>query len=167
MPHKVNPINFETSEGNLELANSLFGFFSNKLAHSRLQRDLSDSTVERNIGVAFSHTHLAFQETLHGLKKLRVNQDKCTAELENSPQLLAEPVQSILRSAGVEKPYNLLKDITRGNEVEANFIDELIMEVPLEKKYIDKLKSLSVVGYTGRASKICEEIIAKAKKQLV
>jgi len=166
MPHKINPINFENSEGNLQIANALLCFLSNKLTQSRLQRDLSDSTVERNIGVALSHSYLAIKQTLLGLDKLEIDQKECSRQLKNSQELLAEPVQSILRSAGVDKPYELLKNRTRGHEVGPDFINKLVSKLDLDEKYIKQLKNLSVEEYTGLAEMICQNIIDKAKEIL-
>jgi len=166
MPHKINPINFENSEGNIMLANCLLRFMADMLCTSRMQRDLSDSTVERNIGVAFSHTYLALDQTLQGLQKIKINQEKCKQEIKNSPELLAEPVQSILRSGGVNKPYEMVKLMTRGKKIGNDFIEELISRLNLKKRYVKKLRSLSVDEYTGKATKICEEIIAIAKEKI-
>ena len=117
MPHKVNPIDFENSEGNLSYANSIFEFLSSKLPISRLQRDLTDSTVLRNIGVPFSHTIIGFNSTLKGLKKLLVNKNKIENDLKDNWIVISEAIQTILRREGIEKPYELLKDLTRNNEV--------------------------------------------------
>ena len=116
MPHKVNPIDFENSEGNISYANAIFEFLSSKLPVSRLQRDLTDSTVLRNVGVPISHTIIGIKSTIKGLNKLVVNKQKITEDLENNWIVISEAIQTILRREGVEKPYELLKDLTRNND---------------------------------------------------
>ena len=116
MPHKVNPIDFENSEGNLGLANSTFDFFSNKLTKSRLQRDLTDSTVLRNIGVPFGHTLIAFESVLKGLKKIYVNEVKINKDVEDNWIVVSEAIQTILRREGYSNPYEIMKELTRSNE---------------------------------------------------
>ena len=116
MPHKVNPIDFENSEGNLGLANSTFDFFSNKLTKSRLQRDLTDSTVLRNIGVPFGHTLIAFESLLKGLKKIYVNEIAINNDIEDNWIVVSEAIQTILRREGFSNPYEILKDLTRDNK---------------------------------------------------
>ena len=118
MPHKVNPIDFENSEGNLGLANAMFEHLSAKLPISRLQRDLTDSTVLRNIGVPFAHTLIAFQSTLKGLDKLLLNKEKLEQDLEHNWAVVAEAIQTILRSEGYPNPYEALKGLTRTNTVD-------------------------------------------------
>ncbi|HAI42855.1 MAG TPA: adenylosuccinate lyase, partial [Maribacter sp.] len=130
MPHKVNPIDFENSEGNLGIANALFEHLSAKLPVSRLQRDLTDSTVLRNVGVPFAHTIIAFQSTLKGLNKLLLNKEKFEQDLENNWAVVAEAIQTILRRESYPNPYEALKGLTRTNEKInrdsiANFIDTL------------------------------------------
>ena len=166
MPHKVNPINFENSEGNLMLSNSLLTMLSDKLCRSRMQRDLSDSTVQRNIGVALSHSFLALTETMRGLQKINIHTENCLAELENSPELLAEPIQTILKTVGIEDPYTLLKQATRGKKITQEdltvFIDGLDIENVLKKR----LKALNAPSYIGDAVRICDEVLTLAKKEL-
>ncbi|MDC6462333.1 adenylosuccinate lyase, partial [Flavobacteriaceae bacterium] len=116
MPHKVNPIDFENSEGNLGLANSTFNFFSNKLTKSRLQRDLTDSTVLRNIGVPFGHTLISFESLLKGLKKIYVNEVKINKDIEDNWIVVSEAIQTILRREGYNNPYEIMKELTRNNE---------------------------------------------------
>ena len=116
MPHKVNPIDFENSEGNLGVANALFEHLSAKLPVSRLQRDLTDSTVLRNVGMPFAHTLIAFQSTLKGLEKLVLHQEKFEADLEDNWAVVAEAIQTILRREGYPNPYEALKGLTRTNE---------------------------------------------------
>ena len=117
MPHKVNPIDFENSEGNLGIANALLNFMAEKLPVSRWQRDLTDSTVLRNIGVGIAHTSIAIQATLKGISKLQVNAAEIEADLASNWEVLAEPIQTVMRRYGVEKPYEKLKELTRGNRI--------------------------------------------------
>jgi adenylosuccinate lyase len=150
MPHKVNPIDFENAEGNLGVANALFEHFASKLPISRLQRDLTDSTVLRNIGVPFAHTVIAFKSILKGMDKLMVNTENIHHELEANLPVVAEGIQTILRSVGYPEPYEALKKLTRQNskitaEVLINFIEEL--EVAEEVKI--RLRGLTPHNYTG------------------
>ena len=166
MPHKVNPINFENSEGNMQVSSALLSGLIDKLGNSRLQRDLSDSTASRNIGVALAHSYLAVQETVKGLKKLQVNAARCEQELDDHPELLAEPIQTILRKEGVEDPYNLLKEITRGKRVSRNELIELVdqLDIPAETK--SRLKNLQVKNYLGDAVRICKLAASEAREEL-
>ena len=125
MPHKVNPIDFENSEGNLGLANSTFDFFSNKLTKSRLQRDLTDSTVLRNIGVPFGHTLIAFESLLKGLKKIYVNEIAINNDIEDNWIVVSEAIQTILRREGFSNPYEILKDLTRDNKRLINYLSQV------------------------------------------
>ena len=150
MPHKVNPIDFENSEGNLGLANAIFEHLSAKLPISRLQRDLTDSTVLRNVGVPFGHTLIAFSSTLKGLNKLLLNEVKFSEDLENNWAVVAEAIQTILRREAYPNPYETLKGLTRTNEKInqksiANFIDTL--EVSSDTK--NELKAITPANYTG------------------
>ncbi|WNW02461.1 adenylosuccinate lyase [Tenacibaculum sp. HL-MS23] len=150
MPHKVNPIDFENSEGNLGIANAIFEHLSAKLPISRLQRDLTDSTVLRNVGVPFGHTLIAFGATLKGLNKLLLNEAKFAEDLENNWAVVAEAIQTILRREAYPNPYEALKGLTRTNEKInkqsiANFIDTL--EVSVEIK--EELKAITPANYTG------------------
>jgi len=150
MPHKVNPIDFENSEGNLGIANALFEHLSAKLPVSRLQRDLTDSTVLRNVGVPFAHTLIAFQSTLKGLNKLLLNKVKFEQDLENNWAVVAEAIQTILRREGYPDPYEALKGLTRTNEKInqasiANFIDALEVSDAIKKE----LKNITPSNYTG------------------
>ena len=149
MPHKVNPIDFENSEGNLSYANSIFEFLSSKLPISRLQRDLTDSTVLRNIGVPFSHTIIGFNSTLKGLKKLLVNKNKIENDLKDNWIVISEAIQTILRREGIEKPYELLKDLTRNNEVvnEETF-KIFINNLKVDQKIREELLNISPFNYT-------------------
>lgn len=150
MPHKVNPIDFENSEGNLGLANALFEHLSAKLPVSRLQRDLTDSTVLRNVGVPFGHTQVAFLSTLKGLNKLVLNAEKFEQDLENNWAVVAEAIQTILRREGYPNPYEALKGLTRTNEKItqvsiANFIDTLEVSGSIK----EELKKITPANYTG------------------
>jgi adenylosuccinate lyase len=166
MPHKVNPINFENSEGNMQVSSALLNELIDKLGNSRLQRDLSDSTVTRNIGVALTHAYLAIQETTKGLKKLSINAARCEHELKTHPELLAEPIQTILRREGIENPYDLLKDLTRGHEISEKEISDFIDQLDVDKRVKEELKSLTVLDYLGEAKKITEQAIKEAKSKL-
>jgi adenylosuccinate lyase len=154
MPHKINPIDFENSEGNLGLANALFEFFARKLPISRLQRDLSDSTVERNFGTAFGHSFLAYVMLQKGLSKISVNENKIKEDLFAHPEVIAEAIQTILRREGTEFPYEKLKELTRGKEVTmkdfAIFIDTLKVSAKIKLE----LKKINPLNYIGLASEI-------------
>jgi adenylosuccinate lyase len=150
MPHKVNPIDFENSEGNLGIANAIFEHLSAKLPLSRLQRDLTDSTVLRNIGVPFAHTIIAFNSTLKGLDKLIINKEKFAEDLENNWAVVAEAIQTILRREAYPNPYEALKGLTRTNEKitqksMGDFIDGLTVSDAIKKE----LKAITPSNYTG------------------
>ncbi|HEM49180.1 MAG TPA: adenylosuccinate lyase [Caldithrix sp.] len=163
MPHKVNPINFENSEGNMQVSTALLNGLIDKLGNSRLQRDLSDSTVTRNVGVALAHSYLAIQETIKGLKKLSINKVRCEHELNAHPELLAEPIQTILRREDLENPYNLLKELTRGQDISKDDLGKFIDQLDIENHVKNELKSLSVMDYMGEAKNITERVIKEAK----
>jgi len=133
MPHKVNPIDFENAEGNLGLSNALFGHFADKLPISRLQRDLSDSTVQRNIGVAFGHHTLAIASLQKGITKLDLNRAMLKQELNDHPEVRAEAIQTVLRKNGVEGAYEKLKKLTRGTDITHEQLDNFIEGLPLSK----------------------------------
>ncbi|PAJ72831.1 adenylosuccinate lyase [Pseudoalteromonas sp. NBT06-2] len=158
MPHKVNPIDFENSEGNLGLANAIFAHLAQKLPLSRWQRDLTDSTVLRNLGVGMGYAVIAYQSTLKGMSKLEVNEAKLLEELDQNWELLAEPIQTVMRKFGIEKPYEKLKDLTRGKrvnqEIMANFIDGL--ELPESAK--NEMKLMTPANYIGRAIAFVDEL---------
>ncbi|TPW25377.1 adenylosuccinate lyase [Marinobacter nauticus] len=151
MPHKVNPIDFENSEGNLGIANALFSHLSAKLPISRWQRDLTDSTVLRNLGVGFAHSLIAYEATLKGLGKLEINPARLNEDLNNAWEVLAEPIQTVMRRYNIEKPYEKLKDLTRGKamtpEVIKNFVETL--EIPEQAKA--ELRALTPDNYIGNA----------------
>jgi adenylosuccinate lyase len=154
MPHKVNPIDFENSEGNLGLANAILGHFSAKLPISRLQRDLTDSTVLRNMGVAFGYSLVAYQSTIKGLGKLIVNEKRLKDDLNMAWEILAEPIQTVMRKASIEKPYEKLKELTRGNEINQEVIANFIETLALSEADKTKLKNLSPSNYIGIAEQI-------------
>lgn len=158
MPHKINPIDFENAEGNLGIANALFNFFAEKLPISRWQRDLSDSTVLRNLGVAVAHSTLAYSSLQTGLKKLTVNVDKISQELDQHWEILTEAIQTLLRKHGAENPYEQLKDFSRGKHIQAqdvrNFIQTL--ELPLSVKHA--LMDLTPSNYIGLAETLAKKI---------
>ncbi|MCW3171985.1 adenylosuccinate lyase [Shewanella subflava] len=158
MPHKVNPIDFENSEGNLGIANALMQHLAAKLPVSRWQRDLTDSTVLRNLGVGIAHSLIAYQATLKGISKLEVNEAHLRAELDVNWEVLAEPVQTVMRRYGIEKPYEKLKELTRGKRIDAQqlavFIDGL--ELPADVKV--ELKKMTPANYIGRAEAFVDEL---------
>ncbi|MBU3825343.1 MAG: adenylosuccinate lyase, partial [Candidatus Oceanisphaera merdipullorum] len=158
MPHKVNPIDFENSEGNLGLANAIFNHLAAKLPVSRWQRDLTDSTVLRNLGVAIGYSLIAYQATLKGISKLEANPAILAADLDQNWEVLAEPIQTVMRRYGIEKPYEKLKELTRGKRVNAEgmhtFIDTL--ELPADVKA--QLKLLTPANYIGCAIELTDKI---------
>ncbi|MBR9870124.1 MAG: adenylosuccinate lyase [Gammaproteobacteria bacterium] len=151
MPHKVNPIDFENSEGNLGIANAIFGHLSAKLPISRWQRDLTDSTVLRNLGVGFAHSLIAYEATLKGLGKLEINPVRLAEDLNNAWEVLAEPIQTVMRRYNIEKPYEKLKDLTRGKTMSAEVIQNFVetLEIPEEAKA--ELRALTPESYIGNA----------------
>ena len=150
MPHKVNPIDFENSEGNLGIANAIFEHLSAKLPLSRLQRDLTDSTVLRNIGVPMGHTSIAFKSTLKGLDKLLLNEEKLNADLEANWAVVAEAIQTILRREGFKNPYETLKGLTRTNEkINKKSIADFIETLEVSEAVKEELKKITPQNYTG------------------
>ncbi len=158
MPHKVNPIDFENSEGNLGLANALFSFLSEKLPISRWQRDLTDSTVLRNIGVGIAHTSIALQSTLKGNSKLQINTHVIEADLDNNWEVLAEPVQTVMRRYGIEKPYEKLKELTRGQGITAEGMRTFIENLDIPEAAKQDLLNLKPRDYTGYAEQLAKEV---------
>ncbi len=152
MPHKINPIDFENSEGNIGIANALLDHMAGKLAVSRWQRDLSDSTVLRNLGTAFAHCSIAYQATLKGLSRLDVNPEAITADLEHSWEVLAEAVQTVMRKLGMPEPYEQLKAVTRGRRLSAEVYQEILIELNLPEAAIEQLRDLTPAAYIGDAS---------------
>ena len=158
MPHKVNPIDFENSEGNLGMANALLKHMSEKLPISRWQRDLTDSTVLRNIGMALGYTVLAYDSCLRGLNKLEVNAERITHDLEDAWEVLAEPVQTVMRRYGIENPYEQLKALTRGKGIEKQDLQEFIRNLDLPQSAKNELLKMTPASYTGIATKLAEKI---------
>ncbi len=158
MPHKVNPIDFENSEGNLGLANAIFEHLAAKLPVSRMQRDLTDSTVLRNLGVGIAHSVIAYQSTLKGLSKLEVNEAQLLTYLDNNWEVLAEPIQTVMRRYKVEKPYEKLKELTRGKRVDQAGMQKFIEGLPIPDKAKAELKALTPASYIGLASKLARDI---------
>jgi len=158
MPHKVNPIDFENSEGNIGIANAILGHLSSKLPVSRWQRDLTDSTVLRNLGVGIAHTVIALQSTLKGISKLDPAAERMNADLDDNWEVLAEPIQTVMRRYAIEKPYEKLKELTRGKRIDAaslsTFIDSLA--IPDEEKA--RLKALTPATYIGNAVEQTEKL---------
>ena len=151
MPHKVNPIDFENAEGNLGIANALFNHLSLKLPVSRWQRDLTDSTVLRNLGVGFAHSLISYQSLLKGLNKLEVNADVIEADLDSSWEVLAEPIQTVMRRYGIENPYEKLKELTRGKAITQQAFQEFIQTLDIPEDARDKLLALTPMNYIGNA----------------
>ena len=150
MPHKVNPIDFENSEGNIGIAHAILDHLSSKLPVSRLQRDLTDSTVLRNIGVPFSHGLIAILSTQKGLNKLLLNKEAIDKDLDNNWAVVAEAIQTILRREGIKNPYELLKDLTRKNErITKNSMKEFVKNLNVSKEIKDELERISPFNYTG------------------
>jgi len=161
MPHKVNPIDFENSEGNLGVATAMFQHMARKLAVSRYQRDLSDSTVLRTIGTGFAHTMVAIASTEKGLSRVQPNQERLAADLDANWEVLGEPVQTVMRRYGVAEPYEKLKALTRGKRVDAAamraFVESLRGEgVPGEA--IDAMLKLTPGSYTGKAEELARRV---------
>lgn len=158
MPHKVNPIDFENSEGNLGIANAMFGHLATKLPISRWQRDLTDSTVLRNLGVGVGYAIIAYQASLKGISKLQVNEQSLLNELDNNWELLAEPIQTVMRRYGIEKPYEKLKELTRGKKVNQQVMAEFIDTLELQDDVKAQLKLLTPANYIGQAIAFVDEL---------
>ena len=156
MPHKVNPIDFENSEGNLGLANAVMGFMARKLPISRLQRDLTDSTTLRNMGVGFGYTLIAVRSTLKGLGKLELNESRLAEDLDRNWEVLAEPIQTVMRKVGMDKPYERLKELTRGRRVTAEIMQEFVEALPLPKADKERLLKMTPSSYVGIAAKLAK-----------
>ena len=154
MPHKVNPIDFENSEGNLGLANAVMGFMARKLPISRLQRDLTDSTTLRNMGVGFGYTLIAIRSTIKGLGKLELNEARLADDLDHNWEVLAEPIQTVMRKVGMDHPYERLKELTRGRRVTAEIMRDFIAALPLPDADKKRLLKMSPATYVGLAAKL-------------
>ncbi|OOE73824.1 adenylosuccinate lyase [Salinivibrio sp. ML290] len=158
MPHKVNPIDFENSEGNLGLANAIFSHLGQKLPISRWQRDLTDSTVLRNLGVGVGYTMIAYASTLKGISKLEVNQAALEAELDQNWEVLAEPIQTVMRRYGIEKPYEKLKELTRGKRVDGEGMRTFVDSLDLPEHEKARLKQMTPANYIGDAVKLTDKL---------
>ena len=158
MPHKVNPIDFENSEGNLGLANAMLRHLAEKLPISRLQRDLTDSTVLRNMGVALGYTLLACDSTMRGLNKLEANPQQLAADLDNAWEVLAEPVQTVMRRFGLPNPYEQLKELTRGKGIEKTALREFIAKLPIPAADRERLLGMTPASYIGKAAELAKRI---------
>ena len=156
MPHKVNPIDFENSEGNLGLANAVLGFMSRKLPISRMQRDLTDSTTLRNMGVGFGYTLIAIRSTLKGLGKLELNEARLAEDLDHNWEVLAEPIQTVMRKVGMDHPYERLKELTRGRRVNAEIMKAFVKDLDLPKADKARLLKLTPATYIGLAAKLAK-----------
>ena len=163
MPHKVNPIDFENSEGNLGMANAIMAHLASKLPISRWQRDLTDSTVLRNLGVGIAHSMIAYQATLKGISKLEINEAAISADLDNNWEVLAEAIQTVMRRHGIEKPYEKLKELTRGNRLNAEGMRDFIAKQPLPeaaKTYLSNLTPATYIGNAAAQAKRIRETLA-------
>jgi adenylosuccinate lyase len=156
MPHKVNPIDFENSEGNLGIANALLGFLADKLPISRMQRDLTDSTVLRNLGVAFAHSQIAYTSTLRGIGKLDVNQEALAQDLDDNPEVLAEAVQTVMRRYNVPNPYEKLKALTRGKRLSQEEMATFVATLDIPSEAREALLALTPGSYTGLAAMLAK-----------
>jgi adenylosuccinate lyase len=158
MPHKVNPIDFENSEGNLGLANSVLRHMADKLPVSRMQRDLTDSTVLRNIGVGFGYALLAYDSCLRGLNKLEVNPLRLAQDLDANWEVLAEPVQTVMRRYGIENPYEQLKELTRGKGITREALQEFVKQLAVPQEAKDLMLAMTPANYTGLAAQLAKAI---------
>ena len=159
MPHKVNPIDFENSEGNLGIANAIFGHLSEKLPISRWQRDLTDSTVLRNMGTGLAYSLLSYKSTLKGLGKLEINPSALEEDLNRSWEILAEPIQTIMRRHGVEEPYEKLKELTRGQSLKQESIEQMLETLDIPESARTLIRELTPMNYTGLASELVEKLL--------
>lgn len=158
MPHKVNPIDFENSEGNLGMANAVLKHMAEKLPVSRWQRDLTDSTVLRNIGVGFGYSVLAYDSCLRGLNKLEVNPERLAADLNESWEVLAEPIQTVMRRYGIENPYEQLKELTRGKGISKDALREFIQGLAIPSEAKERLMAMTPASYIGLAAKLARDV---------
>ncbi|MBE0635497.1 adenylosuccinate lyase, partial [Candidatus Bipolaricaulota bacterium] len=166
MPHKVNPIRFENSEGNIAIANALLPVLSAKLTQSRMQRDLSGSTVQRNIGVALAHSYLALQQTMQGLARIDLDRGAASRNVQAHPEVLAEAIQTILRAEGVADPYDLLRTLTRGTSLSIEDLHTWIDNLDLQDAAKMRLRTLKPEIYIGYAEAICADVVREARTWL-
>jgi adenylosuccinate lyase len=164
MPHKVNPIDFENSEGNLGLANALFNHLAAKLPISRWQRDLTDSTVLRNMGVGFGYSLIAYEAALKGISKLQINELRLAEDLNSAWEVLAEPIQTVMRRYGIERPYEKLKEMTRGNTIDQATIFRFVDSLALPDHAKTELQALTPATYIGNAIEQTQELPAQLAK---
>ena len=158
MPHKVNPIDFENAEGNLGIANALFDHFAMKLPISRWQRDLTDSTVMRTLGVGFAHSSIAYQSALRGMNKLDINPTALQHDLDHNWEVLAEPIQTVMRRYGIEQPYEKLKELTRGKSVNQQAIQAFVNKLAIPQDAKDRLMAMTPDNYIGNACEQAQKI---------
>jgi adenylosuccinate lyase len=158
MPHKVNPIDFENSEGNLGIANALLRHLAEKLPISRWQRDLTDSTVLRNLGPALGHSVLAYDSALRGLSKLEVNESAIASDLNDCWEVLAEPIQTVMRRYGIENPYEQLKDLTRGKAITRDVLQRFIKTLAIPEPEKKRLLKMTPASYTGKAAELASRL---------
>jgi adenylosuccinate lyase len=160
MPHKVNPIDFENSEGNLGLANAFMKHLSSKLTVSRFQRDLSDSTCMRNVGVGFAHAVISYKATMKGFSKLELQRDRLLNELDENWEVLAEPIQTVMRLYEVEEPYEKLKALTRGHRIDQKKMQDFVLSLKgqIPDKEIERLMDLTPATYLGVAEDLAREV---------
>ncbi|MCU7959165.1 MAG: adenylosuccinate lyase [gamma proteobacterium symbiont of Bathyaustriella thionipta] len=158
MPHKVNPIDFENAEGNLGIANALLAHLSSKLPVSRLQRDLTDSTVLRNLGVGFAHSLIALKSLQRGIAKLQPDEEALLQDLDNNWEILAEPIQTIMRRYGVEKPYEKLKDLTRGQRIDQQQLADFVNKLDIPQAAREQMLALTPANYIGNADRQAKNI---------
>jgi adenylosuccinate lyase len=163
MPHKVNPIDFENAEGNFGLANALLTHLSQKLPISRWQRDLTDSTVLRNMGVALGYAVLGYDSLLRGLEKLEVNTEALAADLDNAWEVLAEPIQTVMRRYNLANPYERLKELTRGKTITREAIAEFIQTLEIPPAERERLLAMTPGSYTGHAAELAKRITQRTK----
>lgn len=167
MPHKINPINFENSEGNAELANAILARLSDKLTCSRMQRDLSDSTVQRNLGVALGHSWLALDELERGLGRVELDRAACERMLASHAEVLAEPVQTILKISGVADPYEVLRKRSQGRSFTRADIAELAQELGVPGDIRARLLALDPLTYVGLAPQVCADVVARVRREVL
>src|SRR5690606_4761873 len=158
MPHKVNPIDFENSEGNLGIANALFGHLAQKLPISRWQRDLTDSTVLRNMGLGFAYSEIAYTASLNGIGKLALNVPRVEQEPNEAWEVLAEPIQTIMRRYKVDQPYEKLKELTRGRTVTAQVMADFIEQLDVPEEAKEAMRKLTPLNYIGNAAEQARNI---------